>query len=150
MSWKTINRKWKTRSGKLSNLPRRLKRRGAAVVEAALVLGILLSLSLGGAEAGSYLWVKHAVEGAAWCGARAAINANATNADVQAAINTSLQNTGLQNYITYTVTPAASAAPVGTSVTVTVSYDWQSGGFHFLNLFGSTATGTAVMRKEGT
>jgi Flp pilus assembly protein TadG len=128
------------------------KRRGAAIIEAALVLGILLSLSFGAAEAGYYLWIKHGMEGAAREGVRAAITANATNTDVDNAIYGATDAIGLpRTAITPVLTPAnVQDAPEGTAVKVQVQCNWKAVGIHPLNLFGDTVGGTAVMRKEGT
>jgi len=62
-----------------------LKRfRGNAVLEAALVLPVLTSLTFGTIEYGHFFFVKHTLEGAAREGARAGIVATAVNGDVTA------------------------------------------------------------------
>ncbi|MBC8109157.1 MAG: pilus assembly protein, partial [Anaerolineae bacterium] len=71
--------------------------RGSAVLDAALVFPILLSLTFGTVEYGYYFYVKHTLQGAAREGARAGIPPTATNTDVSAAITTALTAAGLQN-----------------------------------------------------
>jgi Flp pilus assembly protein TadG len=63
-----------TTRGKLGHLLR-LRRRGAEVLEAALVMPILLALAFGTVEFGYYFYVEHNLEGAAREGARAALPA---------------------------------------------------------------------------
>ena len=81
------------------------RRRGNAVMEAALVLPILLSLSFGTVEYGYFFYVKHSLQGAAREGARAAIVPTATNADVTTAVNAAMSAAGLSG-IGYVTTPS--------------------------------------------
>jgi Flp pilus assembly protein TadG len=140
------------RRSALSSLRIASKRRGAAIIEAALVMSILFYLSFGAAETGYYLWIKHGMEGAAREGARAAITANATNADVDSAVYGATDAIGLpRSAITPVITPGnVQDAPEGTAIKVQVQCDWKAVGIHPMNLFGDTVAGTAVMRKEGT
>ena len=62
-------------------------RRGNAIIEAALVVPILLSLAFGTVEFGYYFFVRNNLQGAAREGARAAILASATNTDVTSAVS---------------------------------------------------------------
>src|SRR5438046_10374485 len=57
--------------------------RGNAVLDLALVMPVLLGLTFGAMEYGYALYLKHTLQGAAREGARAAVVAGATAADVQ-------------------------------------------------------------------
>jgi len=124
----------------------------------ALVLPVLLMLSLGVVDYGYYFYVKNTLQGAASAGVRAAIVANATNADVTNVIGTMMSAAGLQNSgYTVTLTPTdVSAATSGQSVTVKITCSWGSCGMHALpsNMGGISNSkqviGAAVMQKEGS
>src|SRR3954453_338838 len=71
--------------------------RGSAVLDAALVFPILLSLTFGTVEYGYYFYVKHTLQGAAREGARAAITPTAANSDVTSAVTAAMTASGLTN-----------------------------------------------------
>jgi Flp pilus assembly protein TadG len=138
-----------------------LRHRGGALLEAAVVLPVLLYLALGTIEFGYYFYAKHACEGAAREGARAAIVSGSAYSDVTSAVTTSMTNS---NYpaSTYTVTTVVqdngttvtnlSSAVAGDEMTVTVSMNWSAMGaqymaFNFIGL-SKVISGTAVMRHE--
>jgi len=75
--------------------PSNRRRAGNAIVEAALVLPVLLSLTFGTVEYGYFFFVKQSVQGAAREGCRAGIVPTATNTNVTAAIAASLNAAGL-------------------------------------------------------
>jgi Flp pilus assembly protein TadG len=137
---------------------RRRGRRGNAVLDAALVLPILLSLTFGTVEYGYYFFMKHSLEGAAREGARAAIvPSTANNTPVTTAVATALNAAGLNsslttldNKYTLSISPAVTSAS-GTAITVSVTASWGTVGIRPLGLIGSAkvVSGTAVMRKEG-
>jgi Flp pilus assembly protein TadG len=137
---------------------RRSGRRGNAVLDAALVLPILLSLTFGTVEYGYYFFMKHSLEGAAREGARAAIvPSTQTNTPVTQAVANALNAAGLNsstttldNKYTLTISPAVTSAS-GSAITVTLSATWGTVGIRPLGLIGSAKVinGTAVMRKEG-
>jgi Flp pilus assembly protein TadG len=128
-------------------------RRGSAVLEAALVLPIILSLSFGGVEFGYYMFVKNTFQGAAREGARAAINAGATNTDVTTAVAGVMTAAGFNSsqYMITTNPATVSSATTGTAVTVSISAQWGTIGVRPLGVIPSTknVTGSTVMRKEG-
>lgn len=146
--------------------PRRL-RRGNAVLDAALVFPILLSLTFGTVEFGYYFYVKHTLQGAAREGCRAAITPSGTDTDVSAAVAASLKAAGMQSSATTvdstkftlkiesplgsTVNSASVAA--GSTIYVTVQGTWGTlgSGFRPLALIGTSkvVVGTTAMRKEG-
>jgi Flp pilus assembly protein TadG len=137
---------------------RGLRRRGSAILELSLTLSILLSLTFGAIEFGHFFFVKQTLQGAARQGARAAIPAAATNAEVTEAVNNSLTAAGF-NTANYTVRirNAADTADVnvasqtvGTGILVKVSGTWGTVGIRPLAMLATTkqVTGAAVMRKE--
>lgn len=141
---------------------KRRNRRGNAVLDAALVLPILVSLTFGTAEYGYFFFIKHSFEGAAREGARAAIvPSTATNTPVTQAVASSLFAAGLNSSQTtldakYTlaISPAVTSVS-GTAIEVDVSATWSNVGISPLpTVMGGIAStkvvkGTAVMRKEG-
>jgi Flp pilus assembly protein TadG len=139
---------------------RRLPRRsGNAVLDMAFVLPILLALTFGAVEYGYALYVKHALQGAAREAARTAIVAGATPAQVQAAVDQSMQAAGfpMAKYIRPAViTPATwQTASAGTTITVEVKAAWGTVGVQALPpaLGGidpaKEIKGATTMRKEG-
>ena len=145
----------------LRRRPRRqFRRRGNAILELTLTLGILLSVTFGSIEFGHYFYVQNTLQGAAREGARAAIPAAATNADVTAAVNASLTAAGFKvsNYTveirnatdTANVNVATQAA--GTAILVKVTGNWGTVGLRPMGLIGANKVvrGAAVMRKETT
>jgi Flp pilus assembly protein TadG len=153
------------------NPPRR-SRRGNAVIELALTLGILVNLSFGMVEFGYYFYVKNSFEGAAREGARAAIVPGALTTDVTTAITNSMTVAGYSStqysveyqagttgafYVggaSYSTNPATiTSATVGTPIGVTVYSSWSTvgKGFSPMHFIGSSKvlSAVAVMRKEG-
>src|SRR5437762_11387875 len=115
--------------------------RGSAVLDAALVFPILLSLTFGTVEYGYYFYVKHSLQGAAREGARAAITPTAVNTDVTTAISNSMAAAGLSSSgYTTTISPSTvNTVAAGASITVTVTCTWVTvgSGFRPLALIGS-------------
>ena len=131
----------------------RLQRRGAAVLETALCLPILLSLGFGTIEFGHYYYVKHTLQGAARAGARLAIIPGSTSVEVQAAVTTNMTAAGFSSgEYTVTLNPTnLSSAEEGDSITVTVAANWGTVGVQPLGIIGSekSVTGVCVMMREG-
>ena len=136
---------------------RKHHRRGSAVLDAALVFPILLSLTFGCIEFGHYFFVKHTLQGAAREGARAAAAPSSTDADVTAAITYSMNAAGISNWTKYvqnTATPAANISPnqpAGTAIVVKVECTWGTVGLRPMSLIGASkkVVGSTTMRKEG-
>ena len=129
------------------------RRRGAEVLEAALVLPSVLLLVSGMVEFAYYFHLQHNLTSAAREGARAGVPFGATNADVTTAINKVMNSVGLNTgNFDVSVTPGdVETASAGTDVTVTVSAKWSKVG---ISLFGlikgdQLVKGSVVMRKEG-
>ena len=136
---------------------RRTFRRGASILEMALTLGILLSLSFGTVEFGYFFFVKSTIQGAAREGARVAITPAGANADVTAAVNRSLQAAGMNTaHFTTTVKVNGTVANCNTAVAgqpveVSVQATWGTVGIRPLGVIGTSkaVTAAATMRKEG-
>ena len=139
--------------------PRRTHRcrSGAAILEMAITLMVLLSLSFGTVEFGYFFFLKNSVQAAAREGARAGILPGGTNTHVTTAVNQTLTSAGL-NSANYTVTVKvngvvanASTASVGQPVEVSVTATWGTVGMRPLGLISSSKTvlGAANMRREG-
>jgi Flp pilus assembly protein TadG len=142
------------------------RRRGSAVMEAALVLPVLVVLTMGAMEFGYFFYVKHTLQGAAREGARAAITPGATSTDVNTAVNSAMKAAGFDIvarpglYTTQILDSAGSStvnpstATAGTGIQVKVSATWGTIG---VNPLGSASplpstravAGQTVMRKEG-
>lgn len=104
-------------------LPRGRRRRGAAALEFALVLPLLLVLVLGAIDWGYYFFVEQVVVNAAREGARVGtLQSNATLADAldnaQVACNFFITQAGLNSSLA-TCTPTTGPGP---SIVVTASY----------------------------
>jgi Flp pilus assembly protein TadG len=160
------------RMARVQNNPPRRFRRGNAVVELALTLGILINLTFGMVEFGHYFYVKNSFEGAAREGARAAIVPGAANSDVTTAITNSMTVAGYSSsqysveyqagttgtfYVggtAFSTDPTTiTSAAVGTPIAVTVYATWGTVGkgfapMHFIGA-AKVLSGVAVMRKEG-
>ena len=133
-------------------------RTGNAVLDMVFVLPILLGLTFGSVEYGYALYVKHALQGAAREGARAAIVAGATAASVQASIDNAMSVAGFPQSKynrPATISPSNWATqPAGTAITVTVSTTWGMQNMKLLpsppGISSSKAlSGATTMRKEG-
>jgi Flp pilus assembly protein TadG len=128
----------------MKTIPRTF-RRGNAILEAALVLPMLISLAFGTVEFSHFFYVKHCLQGAARQGVRAAIPANSTGNDITSAVSGAMTLYGLQNsgYICTTTSDS-------TNVTVAVQCTWGAVGIRPLGLIGADklVKSAAVMRKE--
>ena len=137
-------------------LQRPMRRRGVSVLEMTLVLPILLMLSVGIVDYGYFFYLKSTLQGAAQAGARASIVPGATNTSVSSAISSMMTASSLQNSgYTVTTSPAdITTAASGATLTVTVTCNWGTAGYHSLpSVLGGissskSVTGAATMRKE--
>jgi Flp pilus assembly protein TadG len=128
----------------------RKRRRGAAVVEFAVVAPVFFLLVFGMIEYGRMVMVQQILTNAAREGARVGILDNSTEATVQAAVDQYLTAANI-NGATRSVTPnPPSSASSGSPVTVTVSVpftqvSWLPSPFY---LGSTTLSYTATMRRE--
>lgn len=146
-------------------------RRGSAVLDAALVFPVLLSLTFGCIEFGHYFYIKHTLQGAAREGARAAVTGTAmidvTNAVANSmgaagfnntkyivepfkVIGTDAQGNPILEVLPSTAITATSPTP-GTPILIKVSCTWGTVGIRPMRLIGTTkpVVGTTTMRREG-
>jgi Flp pilus assembly protein TadG len=135
------------------------RRHGNALLDAALVLPILLSLTFGTVEYGYFFFVKHSMQGAAREGCRVAIVPTSDNNQVLSAVAAALHAAGLNSSqsslnskftLTTTPTNVGTAVP-GTPITVQLDCNWGTVGVRPLGLIGTNKVvrGVTVMRKEG-
>ncbi|HQY89219.1 MAG TPA: TadE/TadG family type IV pilus assembly protein [Tepidisphaeraceae bacterium] len=149
-------------------------KRGSAVMEAALVFPVLLSLTFGSIEFGHFFYYKHTLQGAAREGARAAIVPGATNANVTTAVTSAMSAAGIasnrydvvirtssnvpSNLYTMTNTQLSaltddtvSSIAAGSGVSVIVWSNWGTVGVRPVGVLSSSKNviGETVMRKEG-
>ena len=126
-----------------------LNRRGAATVELALCLPMLLLIAFGAVEGASMIFLKQALVQSAYEGAKVAIKPNATNADIAAATQSVLGGRSLTNAVV-TINPTnIGSAERGDLIIITVSAPSDANSvFPFGPFQGRTVSSDAVMIKE--
>jgi len=143
---------------------RRARRRGAAVVETAVALPLLILLVLGVAELSWYIHCAHALHSAARQGARAAVYHGNSNAEVEAAVRSSVtHSTGLDAGAVHVRISALTSTgeeqyqvqnlndnEQGVAIRVTASVDYGRIGLatNMLGMKGKQLSGQAVMRRR--
>src|SRR5437773_2577458 len=100
-------------------------RRGAAVVEFAVVAPLLILIAFGIIEFGRAMMVQQLMTNGAREGARKAVLNGATTTDVNRTIDNYMANSGITGY-TKQITPDPATAQAGTGVKVTVSVPYSS------------------------
>jgi len=137
-----------------TRLAKRAPRRGAAVVEMAVVTPLLLTLVFGIIEFSWAMSVSQSITNAAREGCRTAVIQGTTTADITGRVDAYLGSggVGLEGYWV-DITRATTTDPTET-VTVSINYSDVSlvgGYFEWLeSLHGKTLSATCSMRKEGT
>ena len=135
------------------------RRRGNAVMEAALVLPILLALSFGTVEFGHFFYCKHTLQGAARDGARVAILPSSTNTGVTTAVGNTMTAAGFTSaqYAVTITNPTTNAAitnvgtvATGTPIQVRVTATWGTIGIRPMSMISSSkqVVGFTIMVKE--
>ncbi len=135
---------FKTRSNR-----KRHRRRGAAVVEFAVCLPVIIIIVFGAIEAASLLFLRQALIQSAYEGAKVAIKSDAQNNDVLAAAQSVAAGRNLTD-MTVALQPAdvSSAAP-GDLIRVTISAPGDSNSLIQYGPFKNrTISARAVMVKE--
>jgi Flp pilus assembly protein TadG len=127
-------------------------RRGAALVEFALVAPIFLTFVVGSIELGRAIVVQEALTNASREGARVGILDTATTSDVTAAVNSYLSGVSISGATTDVSPTDPGTYPVGTQVTVTVSIPYASVTWVPSPWFLKNATlaATTVMQRQST
>ena len=126
-------------------MPRMRRERGAAAVEFAVVLPVLVAMMVGIMEFGYMFVVQASVSSAARTGVRSyAINYLTSGADTSAK---TLAKSAAPDPAKATVTSLTTCAAAGNTTEMVVSYTYSS----LTGLFGSTMTltGTGTMRCGG-
>ncbi|QDV74049.1 TadE family protein [Botrimarina mediterranea] len=129
---------------------RQTDRRGAAVVEFAIVAPLFFLMILGCIEIGRALMVQQVLVNASRVGAREAATLNGTSAGaVTSAVNYAAGAS--VPGVTATVSPDPGTAKGGDLITMTLTVDFLSVSWSPTPWFlgGQTLTATSVMRKEG-
>ncbi len=134
---------------KLLRHKHRLKRRGVAAVEAAIMAPLVVTALLAMIEVGYSFMIRQTVTLASREGARAAALPGGTMTDVNAAVDGTMAGPGLTGY---TVTSDLDTlAPTDVEVWVTVSLPFDRASFTG-NLLGGGSfniASTTTMRREG-
>lgn len=131
---------------------KRAQRRGTAVVEFALIVPVMLTLTFGLIEISRISMIKESITQASREGARVGVRPSATFIDVQTRVNEELAIMGLDS-ATVLVTPtyleqALPGEDVSVSVTVPIaSVSWVPG---ILSFGVSDIVAETVMRREST
>ncbi len=130
----------------------RKNRRGAAVVEFAVVAPVFFLLIFGMIEYGRMVMVQQVLTNASREGARVGILDGSSGTDVNTTVSGYLTSSSISG-ATITVDPSdPSTAGVGDPVTVTVSVPFSQVSWLPAPMFlgGQTLTATTVMRRETT
>ena len=128
-------------------------RRGAAVVEFALLAPLLMTVFLGMVEMSRVMMVEQVLNNAAREGARTSVLAGSTTSDVRTEVSHYMTNSGVPltdptNQIS--VSPDPTSATAGTSITVSVNVPYSTVSWLPISLFmgNRTLSASVVMRKE--
>lgn len=124
-------------------------RRGAAVVEFAVCLPVIIIIVFGAIEAASLLFLRQALIQSAYEGVKVAIKANAESSDVLAAAESVAAGRNLSD-MTVTLEPSdVSTATPGDLIRVTISAPGDSNSLIQFGPFKNrTVSARAVMVKE--
>lgn len=133
-------------------LQKKSSRRGAAIVEFAVVVPVFLTMIAGTIEISRAIVVQELLTNASREGARiASFNSTTTTSTVTSAVNTYLSNDGVTGATT-TVSPSPTSATGGQSISVTVSIPFSSVSWFTTPFYlgGQTLQATTVMCRELT
>lgn len=124
-------------------------RRGAALVEFAMVAPLMILFTMGLIDIGRMTMVKQLLVNASREGARQATLPNASTESVQSQVLTMLTNSGVNGSVSMSPALISSAAP-GTNITVTVTAEANSVSWMGTSLFmyGKNLTASTTMRRE--
>lgn len=127
----------------------KMPRKGAATVEFALCLPLILLLVFGAVEATDAIFLQQALTTAAYEGARAATVSTGTTATAQAAANAVLTARNITG-ATVTVSPGVTTSTAaGTNISVTVTTTVSSSNSmttaNFAGFMGKSLSATVVM-----
>lgn len=126
-------------------------RKGAAVVEFAVVAPLMILLTTGMMEMGRVVMVKQLLVNASREGARLAVLPEATTIEVQNAVEQELQASSIHG-ATITLTPTViESAPPGSPVTIAISIPAADVSWipKPMFTFSNTLSSATTMRREG-
>ena len=123
-------------------------RRGAAVVEFAVCLPVLLILVLGSIECTSMIFLSQSLNVVAYEGARAAVKPDATTVDTLARCQEVIAERNLVNCQVRLEPGNIDDLPAGTIVTMTATAPCQPNGAIRLRFFSGSLDAQAFMVKE--
>ncbi len=128
----------------------RIRRRGIAAAEFAIVAPVFFLMVIGSIELGRALMVQQVLINASRVGARMASTTGATTSAVQTAVQDYTTGVAVPG-VSVSVSPSPSSAAAGTVITVTASVpfnnvSWMGSPWY---LGGKTLTANSQMRKEG-
>jgi Flp pilus assembly protein TadG len=128
----------------------RKNRRGAAVVEFAVVAPVFFLLVFGMIEFGRMVMVQQIITNASREGARMAVLDGSTHDNVVTTVETYLTNAGISGETVTTIPTEPSSATYGQSVTVQVSISFSDVSWLPTPMFigDKTLVATTVMRRE--
>ncbi len=132
-----------------TNSKKRRKRAGAAVVELAITLPVLLTLILGSLEMCNSIRLRKDLTLAAYEGSMISVLPSATSADVTAAIAQVLHDRGVNNF-TIRISPSDfENTTAGTYIEIEVSAKYSDNCIAYQGPFSSiTLTGSSTFMKE--
>lgn len=122
---------------------RQRTRRGATLVEFAIVVPVIFALFLGAIEMTRLNFIRHSASNAAYEGARKAIVPGSSNSDAQAEAMRLMTALGIANNVTVNVANTTTA----TTVTVTVPVNQNSWGVARFSS-GMTITQSCTLSRE--
>ncbi|MCO6438330.1 MAG: pilus assembly protein [Phycisphaerae bacterium] len=121
--------------------------RGAAIVEFAVILPLLLAILFAIIEFGYVFMIRQSLQHAAREGCRFASLQTSTDAGIMARVDEALSPTGLNGY-SVSLTHATQADPVET-VSISIPYSDVSLVGGFFGTYNYNLTAVCSMRKEG-
>jgi Flp pilus assembly protein TadG len=127
----------------------RQRRKGAALVEFAVVAPVMILFTMGLIDVGRMTMVKQMLINASREGARQATLLDASTDSIKTEIASQLANSGIKATVTTTPTNLTGAAP-GSQVTVTVSASADQVSWTGASMFmsGKTLSASTTMRRE--
>jgi Flp pilus assembly protein TadG len=125
-------------------------RRGITIIETALVLLMLLTITMGVIEYGWMFYKSHQLANAARQGARIGARPSSDEAITTAAVQSALTNAGITVVPTISVDPPPESVPAGTTFSVTVTLDYGELGLNMpLVPTPGSISSTVTMAREG-
>jgi Flp pilus assembly protein TadG len=106
-------------------IKRSQKRRGAAAVEAAIVLPVFFTFIFGMMEMSQMGMTAQLITDAALEGCRVAVLDGKTQSDVDATVQAILNSGGVTTYTPPAITPSFQSTPLGQPITVTISVNFS-------------------------